>query len=188
MQKPVSSVVLAVAVLGLIFGGCSKESSGNSALLSEFKEEAAGVSWQIPLGWNPQGERPMRVATYRIPSSTDSVEAAECAVFYFGSDQGGGVDMNIERWAGQFESTQPPERTSREIDGMKVTEVKIAGTYLAPGGPMMMSQGRKENFRLAGAIVEAPKGLVFFKLTGPASQVDKAEAPLEAMVSSIRKK
>jgi hypothetical protein len=188
MSRFACTIVFAGFALGVLLGGCSKRSSGDSALLSESTQEVAGISWQLPKGWTLEGERPMRVATYGIPAGTDSTEAAECAVFYFGSDQGGDVDMNIQRWAGQFETTHPTERSSRDVNGIKVTEVKIAGTYLSPGGPMMMSQGRKDNYGLAGAIIEAPEGMVFFKLTGPASVVEKATAALETMVSSIRKK
>ena len=129
----------------------------------------------------------MRVATYQVSASEEGEEPAECAVFHFGSDQGGNVEMNIRRWVGQFESEPTPEQSTREVNGLQVTEVRIAGTYLAPGGPMMMSQGRRENFRLLGVIVEAPEGSVFFKLTGPAAVVTAAEPALEALVSSLEK-
>ena len=186
MFRFMSLVVVGGLALGLVFWGCSKNNSGSSALLSEATQEVAGISWQLPKGWTTEAERPMRVATYRVPAT--GPDTAECAVFYFGTNQGGDVDMNIDRWASQFETNQSPQRSSRQVDGIKVTEVKIAGTYLSPGGPMMMSQGRMENYELAGAIIEAPEGMVFFKLTGPAPEVEKAGAALEALVSSIHKK
>jgi hypothetical protein len=70
---------------------------------------------------------------------------------------------------------------------MKVTNVVITGAYLAPGGPMMQSQGKKDHFKLLGAIVEAPKGRVFFKFTGPEKTVDAAKADFESLVGSITK-
>jgi hypothetical protein len=71
---------------------------------------------------------------------------------------------------------------------MRVTRTEIAGTYLAPGGPMMQSTGKKTGYRLLGAIVEAPEGNVFFKLTGPAATVGGALADFDALVGSMRKK
>jgi hypothetical protein len=63
--------------------------------------------------------------------------------------------------------------------------VDIKGTYLNPGGGMMQSQGEKPDYRLLGAIVEAPQGNVFFKLTGPAATVAAAEADFDALLASI---
>ena len=72
--------------------------------------------------------------------------------------------------------------------GLRVTRVQLAGTYLAPGGPMMQSTGTRPGTRLLGAIVEAPEGNVFFKLTGPAASVAAAQADFDGLVGSIRKK
>ncbi len=186
MHRSLNAAV-ASAVILMLLAGCGRPASDGEALLSETRNHAAGVSWRIPKDWSVQPERPMRVATYQVSAAEQGEEAAECAVFYFGSDQGGNVEMNIQRWVGQFESEPTPERSTREVNGLQVTEVRIAGTYLAPGGPMMMSQGRKENFRLLGVIVEAPEGSVFFKLTGPAAVVTEAEPALEALVASLEK-
>jgi hypothetical protein len=79
------------------------------------------------------------------------------------------------------------ERSSREVNGMKVALVTVSGTYLAPGGPMMQSQGKKENYRLLGAIVEGPEGSVFFKFTGPTQTVVSAQGSFDALISSLAK-
>jgi hypothetical protein len=147
----------------------------------------AGITWTVPSAWQAQAPRQMRVATYSIASASSDAEAGECAVFYFGSDQGGNVDMNIARWAAQFEGSPKTERSSKKVNGLDVSMVKIGGTFLAPGGPMMQSQGKKEGYRLLGAIVAAPEGSVFFKFTGPGAVVSKAEKDFNGMIDSIRK-
>jgi hypothetical protein len=63
----------------------------------------------------------------------------------------------------------------------------VEGTYLNPGGGMMTSQGKKPGYRLLGAIVEAPQGRVFFKMTGPAATVAAARAAFDGLVASIVK-
>jgi hypothetical protein len=50
---------------------------------------------------------------------------------------------------------------------------------------MMQSQGKKEKFRLLGAIVEAPQGSVFFKFTGPANTVAAAEEEFDELIESL---
>ena len=99
----------------------------------------------------------MRVATYAVPAAKGA-EAGECAVFFFGPGQGGGIDDNVARWAKQFEGAPAPKRTTATVGGMRVTRAEVAGTYLAPGGPMMQSTGKRPGYRLLGAIVEAPRG------------------------------
>ena len=147
---------------------------------------AAGVKWTAPASWKQKADRPMRAATYEIPAAPGS-EAGECGVFYFGEGQGGGVEQNFQRWVQQFEGATPPKRSEKTVHGLRIHVFDVSGTYLAPSSPMMQSQGKKPGYRLLGAIVEAPGGLVFFKCTGPSATIGKAQADFDALVSSIAK-
>lgn len=180
-------ILMLAAAVALV--GCSKKSGSgaNSALLGKATGSVAGLKWGVPSRWAAQGERPMRAATYSIPPAEGDSEAAECAVFYFGNDQGGTVDANIDRWVGQFEQASAPDRNSKDVSGMKVTTVAISGTYLAPSGPMMMPTGKKDHYKLLGAIIQGPQGSVFFKLTGPEKSVDAASTEFDALIGSIQK-
>ena len=129
----------------------------------------------------------MRVATYTVPATPSDAETGECSVFYFGQREGGDVEENINRWISQFEDLKKSERSTRRVNDLRITTVKLAGTYLSPAGPMLQSQGKKENYRLLGAIVEAPEGSVFFKLTGPATTVTAAEAEFNDLLESVQK-
>jgi hypothetical protein len=165
--------------------GCAREES--IVPMSDESNNAAGIEWRIPQDWTPQGERMMRVATYSIPMVEADEEAGECAVFFFGTGQGGEVEMNIDRWSAQFEGIPSVSKATTEFNDLKVTKVEIAGTYLAPAGPMMDSQGTKENFLLLGAIVEAPDGFVFFKSTGPKKTMEQAKPAFEGLLSTLEK-
>ncbi len=147
---------------------------------------AAGVKWVAPAPWKLEADRPMRVATYSIPAASGS-EAGECGVFYFGQGQGGGVEENLTRWTQQFEAGTAPKKAEKTVRGLRVHTIDLSGTYLASGGPMMKSQGKKPGYRLLGAIVEAPRGLVFFKCTGPAPTIGKAQADFESLIGSFVK-
>jgi dihydropyrimidinase len=105
----------------------------------------------------------------------------------FGPGQGGSIDANVERWSRQFEGTPKPTRSLKKVNGLQLTLVQLAGTYMAPGGPMMQSQGKKPDYRLLAAIVEAPEGLIFLKLTGPAATVAAAQADFDALLASLAK-
>jgi len=146
---------------------------------------AGGVRWSVPARWKEKPERPMRVATYAVPAAEGAAEG-ECAVFYFGKGQGGSVEENLSRWAKQFDGGSPKTET-KTVAGLRVHVTDVSGTYLAAGGPMMQTQEKKPGYRLLGAIVETPEGLVFFKLTGPAATVAAARADFDALVRSLTK-
>ena len=151
-------------------------------------DSAAGVHWAPPATWKPQAQRPMRAATYDVPAAPGDSEGAECAVFYFGAGQGGGVQANIDRWLGQFQEkpATPPQAHKRTVANMSVTTIEHGGTFLA-GGPMQTNKTAKAGYQMVGVIVEAPEGNVFFKLTGPAKTVKAARLSFDKMIGFLKK-
>lgn len=160
------------------------------AMGDQGEHAVAGITWSIPDGWVSAGERPMRVETYFI----DTVDTkAECAVYYFGPEQGGAVGANIERWIGQMEqpdgsnAEENATRATIESDCCTINTVEVTGTYNFSAGPMMETKEQRPNYLLLGAVVDAPEGSVFFKLTGPQSESERFKAQFEEMLKSIEK-
>jgi hypothetical protein len=151
----------------------------------------AGISWRVPSSWQSRGPAPMRVATYSVPPAPGDSEPGELAVFYFGAGQGGDVTANLQRWYGQIEqpdgrpSAQVARVSEKTVNGVKVTTVAVSGTYLWSARPMSPDKVKKPNYRLLGAIAEAPEGNVFFKLTAPAKTA--AASNFDAVVGSIHR-
>jgi hypothetical protein len=156
-------------------------------------EEAGGMTWTAPAEWKVEGERPMRVVTYRVPAAKGDAESAELAVFYFGAGKGGSVDANVQRWVNQFQRPdgssveKDAKRKQETISGLPVMMVDVKGTY-SGGGPMMGPATPKPGYRLLGAIVEGPEGAIFFKLTGPEKTVTGAEKPFRKMIEGMKKR
>ncbi|UCE68058.1 MAG: hypothetical protein JSU85_09120 [Candidatus Zixiibacteriota bacterium] len=174
--------------------GCDKKEAKTDAESSTTLSgtvSGGGLTWSVPAAWTIGAEKPMRLATYIIKPAEGDTDSAECAVFYFGPEHGGEVDLNLQRWAGQFE--QPDGRNSMDKaeieaesrDDLKITTIDLTGTYLVSGA-MMQVTGKKDNYRLLGAIVEGPQGLVFFKMTGPQKTTESAEAGFKALLKSIK--
>jgi len=186
MKRYLASAGLLLATLLLLLPGCKKDTPGG-AQLGDLKGKVAGMEWSVPKRWTAMPAREMRVATYAVPKADGDAEDGECyAAFFPGS--GGNVEANIERWVGQFESAEVSGKESKEINGLKVSTVQVTGTYSGMGGGMMMGQGvKKEHYRLLGAVVEAPEGLVFFKCTGPSKTVAAAEAEYNTLLQSLKK-
>jgi predicted small lipoprotein YifL len=153
--------------------------------------QAAGIAWTVPAGWEAEPARQMRIATYRIHAIAGDPEDAECAVYFFGTGQGGTVEANLDRWAHQFTSpdgqSQPAKIEKRVIAGLTVSTITASGTYLGAGGMMSQEQVKKPNFRMRGTIVEAPEGLVFFKFIGPLNTVAAAESDFNSLLGSVHR-
>jgi hypothetical protein len=178
-----AAVPLAVGALGLAHPAVQAQGGQGAGRTGT----AAGITWAVPDSWADSAGSSMRVATYAVEGA-EGAAAGECAVFYFGPGQGGGVDDNVQRWVRQFKERPDPRREEQTVAGVKVTRVDIEGTYLNPGGGLMQSRGEKPGYRLLGAIVEAPGGNVFFKLTAPGATAAAAEAAFERLLGSIARR
>ncbi len=128
----------------------------------------------------------MRTAEYRVPRAAGDADDGECTVITFGAGKGGSADENVDRWVKQLEGASTPVRSTRIVHGMTVTRVEATGTYLGMRMPGAPAAPPHPAYRLAGAIVEAPSGSWFFKLTGPDATVKAADAEFDAMLDSCR--
>jgi hypothetical protein len=130
----------------------------------------------------------MRKASYEVPRAAGDTEDGELAVFYFGPGEGGGIEQNVARWVKQFTGVQPDEvkRADREANGLREHTVEIARGTFESGMPGMGPSGPKKDYALAGAIIEAPSGAYFFKMTGPAKTVAAARAAFMQLLDSVR--
>ncbi len=151
-------------------------------------DSAGGISWTQPTTWKADAPRQMRAATYLVAAAKGDTDGAECGVFYFGEGQGGGVDANVDRWVGQFENAKgTPLRKKEKLAGFDVTTIEVDGTYASSMGGPMGPKTPKAGYKLLGAIIEGPRGNVFFKLTGPVKTVEAARAEFMKMLKTATK-
>jgi len=150
---------------------------------------AAGLVFDVPESWKSVPPRTsMRIAEYQLPGDAGP---AELTVFAFPPGQGGSVDANINRWAGQFKTpdggTPETKRRTLETHGLKAYVVQTEGSYTPTSmGPMAPKQPPKAGQALYGVIVEGgPQGMVFVKVAGPEATVKQHAAELDAMTNSV---
>ncbi len=179
----------------LLAAGCSCEeraSGGGSARAAadegeaaapEFQPVAGGVGWtaEEPLVWG-RPSNDMRDAQYTVRG----VAGVELTISHFDPDVGGGgdVDANVERWVGQFDPVESRATERREIQDLPVTILDVSGTFVGRQG-MGPTGPPRPGTRMLGAIVEGPRGLVFFKLLGPAAGVEASREAFDALVATI---
>lgn len=99
------------------------------------------------------------------------------------SSAGGDVQSSIARWAGQVQdaSGQPsaPAVQTRSVQGLTVHIAEMTGTYSG------MNEAPRSGWTLRGAIIGAPSGLLFIKMTGPAEPMAAAAAGYGGMIDGL---
>jgi hypothetical protein len=74
--------------------------------------------------------------------------------------------------------------STRVVNGMKVTDVTLAGTYVAETSPGSGQRVREEGWRMLASILEAPSGAHYVKLVGPTATVARWEASYKSFVDA----
>jgi hypothetical protein len=153
---------------------------------------AGGLTFTAPPAW---ASRPsastMRIAEFVVPKAAGDSEDAEVIVYFFGGS-GGTVDANIDRWIGQMQqpdgsaSKDKARRDALTINGLKVTTVDLAGTYVAEVRPGATGRYNKPGFRLRAAVVEAKRGPYYIKMVGPEKTMAAADADFKKFLATVR--
>jgi hypothetical protein len=72
------------------------------------------------------------------------------------------------------------------VNGLTVSLVDVAGTYIAETSPGASDHHNKPRFRLRAGVVNTPNGPYFIKLTGPEHTVTKWDHAYEQFVGSFK--
>lgn len=187
------SIFLLVGALSAVVG-CSKQPEPAATKTSEKapptpSKEPAGqpakggsVVWTDPPGWkrDPPANT-MRVAQYKLARAPSDTEDAECVVTHFGAGQGGTTEQNLDRWIRQFaaDDSTKLEKGTRKVGDLAVSTLEMSGTFKGMGDAGKPNQG------MLAAVVEAPSGLWFFKVTGPVASVKQAKPGFDALLGSL---
>lgn len=171
-------------------------SFAGSARVQAFIQEKAqsinggGITFDVPSTWKKS--RPsssMRRAQLAIPAAAGDKEDGEAVLFAFPGGAGG-VEANIERWAGQFRDSSgaPPKAVTKKEKGQntEVTRVEVSGRYVAPLMPGSRETVDKPNFKLVGAIVVTPEISFFLKAVGPEATMKAASKDFDALIASMK--
>jgi hypothetical protein len=152
----------------------------------------AHLTFTAPPSWHARpAASSMRVAEFVIPRAAGDAEDGELIVYYFGAQGGGSPQANIDRWIGQMQradggSAKDDAKTgTRTVNGLAVSIVDVAGTYVAEVRPGSSEHFNKPGFRLSAAVVSTPGGPYYIKLTGPARTVDAAWPAFQTFIGSL---
>lgn len=176
-------------------GGSFTFASVQSYDLSGQAVQIAGIEFTPPKEWNDLGPSGMRKASYTFGPIAGEADSATMTVFYFGPSGGGTIEANLDRWILQMatEDGSDPHTIAvteqQEHNGLPMHLLTLQGTYNASTGGMAMGgNSPRDKYVMLGAVVEAPEGNVFFKMTGPDKTGNAMAAHLMGMLKEGVKK
>src|SRR5215831_21143447 len=128
-----SMIVVTIALVALACGN-----KGATAVSNQQSNTGASgdIHFKAPEGWTTEkASSSMRVAQYKLPKAEGDKEDASLVLYYFGANQGGTAQANIDRWISQIQ--QPDGSSSKDkaktetitVNGLKMTTVDVTGTY-----------------------------------------------------------
>ncbi|MBI4585494.1 MAG: hypothetical protein HY717_15885 [Planctomycetes bacterium] len=163
-----------------------KAASSAAVISSEGGPVVVGpIAFDVPKGIVQESpENPMRLGQFRLPRAEGDGEDGLLTV----SMAMGSVEANIERWRDQFEGKPEAKTAEKEVSGLKVSVVRIDGTFKGMGGPFA-GGGAKAGYRMWGAVISNPQDpgqQIFFKGTGPKATMEKWDGAMEKLVASLK--
>jgi len=179
-MKTRSMVAALVLIAAITATACHGQAVTTPQANSAQSNSSGELRFKVPEGWvTEKASSSMRVAQYKLPKTEGDKDDGSLVLYYFGSNQGGSAQANIDRWIGQMQ--QPDGSSSKDkaktesvtINGLRVTTVDVTGVYTAEMAPGSGSFHNDDNYRLRAAVVETPKGNYYVKLAGPAKTIAK---------------
>ncbi len=172
-------------------GGAARELPANHPPLgpASFHPDAGRgpLRFEKPAGWKEVPPSGMRLLDLRLPRVEGDAEDGVLTVVR----AGGSVELNIDRWRGQFKGAPEEivEKGMLPAAKLPVTYVEMRGHYAAAAMPGQSGAGTIDiaNAVLLGAIIEGPEGTYFVKSWGPARTMDAHRDAFRALVESAKR-
>jgi hypothetical protein len=193
LTKISTGVLLAISLTSWACSRATTVASVANSSGTEVPGQASGdLHYKVPDGWvAEQPSSKMRVAQFKLPKADGDNEDAGLVLYYFGANQGGSAEANIDRWISQIQqsdgssSKDKAKTESLTVNGVKITAIDVSGRYTAEMAPGSGKFYDNANYRLRAAVIETPKGNYFLKLVGPAKTVGRWEQSFTDYIKSF---
>jgi hypothetical protein len=143
-------------------------------------KEFDGIRFMVPEHWQDVDLTPAQLgfidARFLIPVDGNQLQLTL-------SSMGGGIDLNVQRWVGQFQlpAGDRPSIEKLSIGPTSATWVDLSGTFRSA---VSSNGGAKQNWRMLGVAIPRKPRDFYLKLTGPHEAVDKVRDELRRFVQS----
>ena len=97
------------------------------------------------------------------------------------SRSGGGLEANLDRWRGQFDSSRDEVTETLQVANADATLIDLEGRFSAGFG-----REPQDGWRMLGVVVSLKDQGYFIKLTGPVEEVKAVELEFRDFIKSAR--
>ncbi|MCC6699209.1 MAG: hypothetical protein IT365_26530 [Candidatus Hydrogenedentes bacterium] len=154
--------------------------AGSASEAHNHSEELA-LQWTAPEDWTKSPDRPMRAVTFTMGADGET----ECYVSVFPGDTGG-LEANINRWAGQMGAATLDEAAIASLPKVSVLGepaplVEFSGHFTDTMNGTEIADGH-----LLGVVATHGGQSIFIKLVGPAAEVAAQKEKFIAFCESLR--
>ena len=144
------------------------------------------LRWTAPEGWNFLPATEFRHVNFDFGPNREG----EVYLTLLPISGGGGVLENFNRWRKQMDQPALAEADlatlpTKTIFGRPIPSLDLTGTFTGGSGPQMAAAPPKANYRMLGAIFEAPGFLFTIKMTGPEPLIAANAAKFDAFCQSL---
>lgn len=138
---------------------------------------ATDLAWTTPNGWTEHRNHPMRIVTFLV-----GPDGAECSVTAFPGAVGG-IEGNLQRWAGQINATIATDALARFARGPE--------TFKTEGGFSCLLYDFRDvapdaDPSILAAILPLDDRTLFVKLTAPRALLAEQKDAFRALCRSLR--
>lgn len=157
-------------------------------------EIADDLVTEVPVTWKAQkATSRFRIHQFELPRAKGDKADGNLVFFHFGKGGGGGLEANLKRWYGMVEPAEAskgkPKPKQIESDGVKITWLDLAGTYLDRPTPFSQEVTRRGNYRMFAAYIDAgADGPYYVRAFGPDQTMLAQREAVEKMLKGIKGK
>ncbi len=127
----------------------------------------------------------MRAGHLTYKQTDDKLKNVDVIFFYFGPGGAGGIQANIDRWAGQFVGEAETKTDKKTVNGREIIYFTGKGTFNeSMGGPFSGQSTPRDGYTVLAAILPSDNGPVFLKMSGPNDSVAAAKDAFIALAES----
>lgn len=134
---------------------------------------SAGVTWELPGGWQTGKGSSMRMASFSVPTST---QPGDCSLVMLGGGAGG-LAANVNRWRGQIGLAA---LSAEEIETQTQTLACKSGTFF-----YAKMVGAADGQSILASIFEGKDEVLFAKLNVGAPHAEGVEAAFLEFCESV---
>ena len=140
-----------------------------------------GVVVSAPKDWTRERTKNnMREAQFRVAHADNDEHDGE---FWISRAVGQDMARNLARWRGQFEENPEAEVEQRDVNGLEVVLVELAGTYRYKESMMSRTVESRPEYRALIAMVDKH---LFLRVIAPEATIQKCRAGFFRMIETLR--